>query len=201
MLKAVLFDIDGVLLDSFEANVKYFQNIMEKAGRTGPTADEYKGMFHLTLKDAIKKIANDANDDEVEKMFKMALAERTELYPTELVTMPSDAPTVVMSLSESYPLALVTSRVRDGVFSIPQLLNLKSYFKVLVAYEDSDKHKPEPEPLLLACQKLGIQPGEGVYIGDAKTDQQAAEAAGMKFILFTKEMTFTQLIELIPKAA
>lgn len=49
------------------------------------------------------------------------------------------------------------------------------------------RHKPDPEPLLLAAQKLGVKPEETVYIGDVENDLKAAHAAGMKVILYSKD--------------
>ena len=61
--------------------------------------------------------------------------------------------------------------------------SVKTYFRTAVAYEDTTRHKPHPEPLLLAANRLKIKPSGTVYIGDAASDMEAAKAAGMKFIL------------------
>jgi pyrophosphatase PpaX len=62
------------------------------------------------------------------------------------------------------------------------LFNLAPYFEIIVTMEDSPRHKPAPDPLLVAAQKLGIEPGEAIYVGDADVDMQAAHAAGMSRI-------------------
>ena len=64
---------------------------------------------------------------------------------------------------------------------------LKSYFKADVAYEDTKKHKPFPEPLILAAKKLKVKPEETVYIGDSESDMKAAKAAGMKFVFYSRK--------------
>ena len=56
MIKAVIFDIDGVLLDSFEANLKFFQDLMIKFGYLPPTKEEVPPIFHLNMWDAIRSL-------------------------------------------------------------------------------------------------------------------------------------------------
>jgi beta-phosphoglucomutase-like phosphatase (HAD superfamily) len=58
MIKAVLFDVDGVLIDSFEANLKFFQRLISKAGYTPPTREEYQVAFSMNLRSAIKRSSN-----------------------------------------------------------------------------------------------------------------------------------------------
>ena len=81
----------------------------------------------------------------------------------------------------------MTSRT-GSTFNIPQLSHLKNYFKVEVLYEETKNHKPHPEPLLLAAQKLGIPPSECVYIGDSESDMIAAKDAGMRRIAYSTQI-------------
>jgi pyrophosphatase PpaX len=62
------------------------------------------------------------------------------------------------------------------------LFNLAPFFEIIVTMEDSPRHKPAPDPLLVAAQKLGIAPNEAIYVGDADVDMLAAYAAGMSRI-------------------
>ncbi len=105
-----------------------------------------------------------------------------------------------------YEVGIVTSRVRESVFEMPELAKLKNQFKVVVAHQDTMNHKPHPEPLLLAAQKLGIAPEECVYIGDTINDIVAAKAAGMKVIHYSKAISndadagtfvFSELLEIV----
>ena len=73
---------------------------------------------------------------------------------------------------------------------MPQLAPLEKYFKVDVSYEDTINHKPDPEPLLLAAQKLGVLPEDCVYVGDVENDVVAAKAAGMKSILYSNDKLY-----------
>lgn len=205
MMKAVIFDIDGVLLDSFEANLKFFQDLMERFGHRPPTREEFPEIFHLSLWDAIILVTKSESVEEIRKIWEAGRS-RAVVYPIELLAMPEAAEPVITALSKNYRLAIVTSRVNEAIYEAPQLARLKKYFLATVSYQDTVNHKPHPEPLLLAAQKLGVQPEESVYIGDVENDIKAAKAAGMKVIIYSinqvdgagfRTSTFVKLPELI----
>ena len=186
MLKAIIFDIDGVLLNSFEANLKFFQTLLLFAGYKPPTSETFRKMFHMPMDQVIKKLIAPADENEVQRIWLMG-KNRAVPYPSELITVTDSCEKTLKILAKKYTLAIVTSRIKVGVFSLPQLANLENLFQTAVCFEDTEKHKPEPEPLLLACERLQIRPSEAIYIGDAQTDMDAAKAAGMKAIAFTKD--------------
>lgn len=205
MIKAIIFDIDGVLLDSFEANFKFYNILMTHFGYQGPSRDAYPGLFPLTMWDVIKKLTGLTSDIEIEKIWQ-AGAKREIFYPFELLRTPNNCLETLELLSKKYVLGIVTSRITSSIFSVPQLAAMKSYFTAVVAYDDTKLHKPSPEPLLLAANKLGILPKEAVYVGDVASDILAAHAAGMKIIAYNKVMIdgadaltadFTKLPEII----
>lgn len=186
MIKAVIFDIDGVLLDSFEANLKFFQNLMMVAGYRPPAREEFPALFHLSLMDVIKKLTGSESEEEITRVFKLGES-RMANYPIELLDMPNGADKTIKILSKDYLLGIVTSRIRSSVYEAPKLAALKKYFLIAVSYEDTENHKPHPDPLLLAAKKLNVEPGECVYIGDVENDIKAARAAGMKSIVYSGE--------------
>jgi pyrophosphatase PpaX len=67
-------------------------------------------------------------------------------------------------LSKKYTIGLVTSRIRKNVFETDNMKEIQNYFTEIVAMEDTEKHKPEPEPLLLMLKKLEITADEAIYI-------------------------------------
>jgi HAD superfamily hydrolase (TIGR01549 family) len=185
MIKAILFDIDGVLLDSFEANLKFFQNLMIKSGYKPPTKKEFNPHFHLSMMDAIKVLSKSTSEEEIKRIWKMG-ASREVPYDVSLLKMPECIEDVIKSLSKQFSLGIVTSRQRKSVFEAPTLAKLKKYFKVVISYEDTLNHKPHPDPLILAAKKLGLKNSECVYVGDTENDLKAAKSAGMKIVVFSK---------------
>jgi HAD superfamily hydrolase (TIGR01549 family) len=184
MIKAVLFDIDGVLLDSFDANVKFYQDLLVLAGYQQPTREAFIPFFHVTMKDVIRTFTKSTSEEEITRIWEMG---HRLSYPYGLLKIPVDAEETIKQLSNNYALGIVTSRIRGGIYKIPLLKKLQKLFHVTVAYEDTITHKPDPAPLFLACEKLHINPQDAVYIGDVENDILAAKAAGMKSILYSSD--------------
>lgn len=80
-------------------------------------------------------------------------------------------------------LGIVTSKSRDAVdLAWAVLPSLRDLFEVVIAAEDSEHHKPRPEPILEALRRFGAEPGGSCYVGDAPFDLQAGRAAGVTTI-------------------
>jgi pyrophosphatase PpaX len=82
-------------------------------------------------------------------------------------------------------IGVVTSKRHVSATNTLRAAGLDGHLPLLVAMEDTNTHKPDPEPLLLALQRLGVRATECVYIGDAVVDVLAARAAGMASIAVT----------------
>jgi HAD superfamily hydrolase (TIGR01549 family) len=185
MIKAVIFDVDGVLVNSFEANLKFYENLFELTGYNSIPRQYYRENFHMSLEDIIQQVVGN-QEDEIKRLVEIVKIRRDELYPYGLIEFPQTLSSTIKRLRQKYQLGIVTSRIRGGVFKIPQLAKLEQYFIDTVYFEDTRKHKPDPEPLLLSARRLESNPAEMVYIGDLESDLQAARSAGMKFILYSK---------------
>ncbi len=185
MIKAVIFDVDGVLLDSFEANLKFFTDLLTKFGHRPPTREEFSKFTAHHMMGFIRDFSKIKSEEEIQKIW-LAGKEHKVPYPYDLLDIPDALEETIKVLHKNFSLGIVTSRA-NTVFEVSQLAPLKKYFKVLVLYGDTDKHKPDPEPLLLAAKKLKIKPEECVYVGDTESDLIATRAAGMKAIIFSKD--------------
>ena len=181
-IKALIFDVDGTLLDSFESNLAFIQKLMKAKKYRPPTREEFLPLFHTSLWDVIKTLTKLTDDTEIQNIWDFA---RNNIagFKTKPAVMPRGAEEAIKLLSGRYALGIATSRVKATLYE-PPLAALRLYFKIAVVYEDTINHKPHPEPLLLAAEKLGVSPDECVYIGDAETDMRASIAAGMCFIHF-----------------
>lgn len=76
-------------------------------------------------------------------------------------------------------MAIVTSKSRETVDMAFRCVPIESYFDVVISTDDTDHHKPNPHPLLLAMRRLDVAPDESVYIGDSPFDIEAGQAAGV----------------------
>ncbi len=184
MVKAVIFDIDGVLIDSLETNLRFFRDVLKFGGyKQLLTKKAYKKMYHLTAVDTFKVITGLTNKKEIDRWEKLIHHYPRTAYKLKIVP---DSIEVIKQLATKYKLALVTSRIEAGVNNYLNATDTQKYFDSIVHFGHYRNPKPHPEPLLIACQRLKVKPEQAVYIGDTLTDIQAAKAATMKVILYPK---------------
>lgn len=186
MIKAILFDIDGVLIDSFNANLEFINDVFIKAGYKGINRKQYVTLFHANLKEIIIAMIPYVSEDEVKRVWNIG-NHLVVPFPVTLLKMPKSVPSVIKTLAVNYKLGLVTNRLHNGVYDFHKMAVLKNYFSIVVAYEDTQNHKPHPEPLLFAAKQIGVSVEECIYVGDLETDVQAAKAAGMKVVICSKD--------------
>lgn len=182
MIKAVIFDIDGVLLDSFDSNLSFINELLEANGYKPLTKKKYLPLFYVPLRDVIIN-AGIKNEKEIQWLIKSA---KTGNFRTKLPIMTKGALKTIKFLSKCYKLGIATGRIKTYVYEKP-MDAVEHYISATVTYEDTAKHKPHPDPLLLAAKMLKVTPKDAVYIGDAQLDMAAARAAGVKFILYSKK--------------
>ncbi len=180
MLKAVIFDIDGVLLDSQPANTKYIQDFITSEGYPTPSVEETIRHTHLNIKDMVRQFTKETDEEKIHDLWGKAVVFP---YNSDLLKIPSGAHETVEALKEKYSLGIVTNRLQNHTDIFFQKYGLPDDFTVVVTMSDITNPKPDPEPILLAIEKLGVLPEEAVYIGDTWSDLKAAKSAGAKFIM------------------
>ncbi|HUD10431.1 MAG TPA: HAD family hydrolase [Candidatus Saccharimonadales bacterium] len=186
MIKAIIFDVDGVLVDSQNSNVAFFQKLLSKFGYTDVTREHVLECFHLPMLQTIEKLTGLKDPSEIQRIFDLGSSDMS-LRDSSLLDFPEKLEESLEHLHKKYKLAIVTGRIRNGVDSIFSERAIGHLFSEVVAYEDYSNPKPHPEPLLVAAQKLGIKPREAVYVGDSPSDIASAKAANMKSIYLSPE--------------
>lgn len=182
MIRAILFDIDGVLVDSVKANATMYRDVLGHFGFPGPTDAEQAAHNRRTFIDNIRIYAPGASDELVQKIFEYGVA-LTHNY--DLLVLTDGVKETLEQLSTKYRLGVVSSRLHVGIRGMLEFFSVARYFTVFVGYEDTTEHKPHPDPLLFGAIQLKVEPNEVVYIGDALTDIEAAHAAGMKMVHYS----------------
>lgn len=179
MIKAIIFDIDGVLLDSHEANYQWYQKLFLKDRKKFVSRPVYLEKYYsMPVKEVIRDLLN-LKGQELENKYQES---KRLSYSTDLIKIPPGEKEIIRELAKRYQLAIVTGRFAvDSTFTIT---GLEQYFAVVVKFGDYQKPKPHPEPLIIALKKLHIDVNEAVYVGDSQDDLLAAKAAKMKFICF-----------------
>lgn len=180
VIKAIIFDIDGVLVETLKANTEMYKAILVSAGYPEPHEDNIKDLLHLPLWYGVKALIKSDDTDEITRVRDMIHA--PNVSHSSLNEFPQNLEAVLEELHKQYSLAIVTSRIKVGVTEIFEKREIEHLFDVVVTYEDVVNPKPHPEPLELALKKLGIGKDDAVYVGDMDSDIDAANAAGMRSI-------------------
>jgi len=174
---AVLFDLDGTLIDSIELILNSAQHAFRgREGRIPTTADWLRDLGKpLTV--MFKPYAKDAADVDTliagYREYQLANHDRlVRAYETVVDTLGS-------LRAAGHPLGIVTSKTTTLAKRGLELVGLGDYFDCIVGCDSCDKHKPDPQPVLVALDKLGYTPSEAVFIGDSVHDMAAGNAAGV----------------------
>lgn len=180
MLKVIIFDVDGVLVDTKEANIDLYQTLLRMSGYPVPSREAVLKCFHLSLWHSIEKLIGTKDPEKIKPIWDLGHDPSVRNY--QLFEFPEKVESILEKLHKKYKLAIVTSRIRIGIDDVFRAKDIKHLFDVVVTFEDYKNPKPHPEPLLVALEKLGVNADEAIYIGDSDSDIVAAKAAGMRSI-------------------
>lgn len=180
----VLFDLDGTLVDSINLIVASYQHGFHLAGLPPRPEADIKTLIGLSLADAIDRLFPD--DPAAAALTMRGYMDWNHAHmTTDLSAYPGIAELVDDLTAAGLRLGAVTSKRAENARWSLDLGGLSATVPLLVSHDDTERHKPEPDPLLAAAAKLNVAPELCVYVGDAVTDLAAARAAGMAAIAVT----------------
>jgi beta-phosphoglucomutase family hydrolase len=185
--------MDGVIVDSGAHHFQAWQRTF--AGYDiAFTMQDFKNTFGKVNKDIIRQVLREASDglirtlgQEKEELFRTLVAEQG-------ATSLPGAVTLIESLDRlGFRQALASSAPRANVDLILSKLGLRQCFQAFVSEEDVTRGKPDPQPFLVAAERLGTRPEEAVVIEDAPSGVEAAHRGGMKAVGITTGHTRREL--------
>ncbi|MCK9175150.1 MAG: HAD family hydrolase [Desulforhopalus sp.] len=181
MLKLIVFDCDGVILDSKESNVRYYNDLLNLFGHPpmDPAEEVYSHM--ATVDGALKHIFRNYP----QKRTEIKHAAREKLHYPDYLCYLSLEPDLIEFLElaqKKYKLAISTNR-SDSIYPLLEKYNLGHYFSKVMTVLNT-KPKPAPDGLLEILQDLKCLPEEAVFLGDSETDRLQAEACRVSLIAF-----------------
>mgnify|MGYP003298992506 FL=1 len=174
--KAIIYDIDGTLLNTVDQNMyPLIRIIKEELGEDWT----YEQVVPFTAQPGMKTIA-DLGIADVEGVYARWVRYVNEYGPGALAY---DGIDELLDAAEKKGLKMgIASSKRRRQYGIDMgRLGYDKRMDAAVLCEDTEKHKPDPEPLLECLRRLGVEPKDALYLGDARTDMEAARAAGMDF--------------------
>ena len=182
MIKAVLFDMDGVLSDSEPHHIRAFKELYKRHGvnlSKKDTSDIFGKLDEDIIRDLCRK-------KKIKCDVKKWYWEKRKIVVSYLkkLRIPSfpDAIALVKRVSKNYKIGIGTSSSHEEIDIVLKRLGIKRYFDVIMGREDVRFHKPHPELYLKLARKLKVKPSECVVIEDSIYGVEAAKRAGMKCI-------------------
>ena len=181
--RAVLFDLDGTLLESAPDLAAAANAMLAELGlpaRDPAVIATYIGKGIPKLVERTLTGSLDAAADPV--LFAQALPQYERCYAEESGRRSVPFPGVIEGLralrDAGLPLACITNKAERFTLDLLQRTGLDGFFPVVVCGDTVVRKKPDPEPVLTACARLTVRPADALMIGDSANDVQAARAAG-----------------------
>jgi pyrophosphatase PpaX len=182
----ILFDLDGTLIDTTELILASFAWTFDHhlPGRL-PARDALVHTFGRSLRAVLRELASAQGEADPDVLAGQMLASYREFQLEQHDALIKPFPGVaemLRALQPGHRLGLVTSKREGFARRGLRLFGLDELFEVAVFHDDTTRHKPEPEPLLLAAARAAVPPGEVVYVGDSIHDVAAGRAARMRTV-------------------
>ena len=174
----VLFDLDGTLVDSGPIILASFRHATRTVlAREIPDEVLLAYVGGSSLDEQMARLGPDRVDELVR-----CYREHNEAIHDELESCPGMEDVLQTLQEQGRRLGIVTAKRHRTVQLAFEHLPLSHYFDTIVAGDDTRVHKPHPDPILLALERLAATPDEAAYVGDSPYDMQAAKAAGVQAV-------------------
>jgi pyrophosphatase PpaX len=184
-ISAVLFDIDGTLLDTSEYIIQAFEHTLTQEGFDDAAQDRRKiqSIIGLPLMECYKTLTT-SSDERSKHMA--SIHHEFQKEKLDLVVPFAGTRKSLETLKKAgLKIAACTTRSNKSMHSTLEHARIMDYFDVIICPEDTANHKPHPEPLLKALQVVDVLPQHAVMVGDSVVDIQAGKNAGTQTVRAT----------------
>jgi putative hydrolase of the HAD superfamily len=193
MIKAIIFDLDGVIVDSEPLHFEAHQKALKEFGME-ISLKEYLA-FGVATGDGF--LYEKISEKYPEKILSVADIRRRKKYiykelSKDKLQLREGVADLLDKLSGNFVLTLASSGEKEIVEFVLDKFGLQNYFEIVISGNDVEKVKPNPDIYLKNVEKLGLDKKECIAIEDSQTGLRAAKAAGLKCIVVPCEFTQTQ---------
>lgn len=180
-INTILFDLDGTIADTLPLIRKTYFKVFEEMNIPWGDDDVMK-MIGLPLREIGRLMAGMGKEEE----FYDTYQKHYSVLHHDFISVFPGIEKILSVLSEkAFTLGIVTSKGKKGANLTLSSMKLSDYFSIIVTVEHTMNHKPNPDPVYYALEKLGKRPDEAVYIGDSPFDIMAGNSAGVTTIAVT----------------
>lgn len=179
-VKVLAFDCDGVMFDTEKSNRIYYNRILEHFGRPPLTREQFDYVHMSTVKEALNFLFKDMGN--LDAVFDFTRSMTYDSLIPHMEIEPFLKP-LLHTVREVMKTAIATNRstTMNGVITYHGLSDL---FDLVVTSLDVERPKPHPDQLIRIMDHFEAAPDEVLYIGDSKTDEQAALTSGVPFVSY-----------------
>lgn len=203
MRSALIFDLDGTLIDSAPDIHAAVNRTLAEEGQPPQSVQAVRGFIGNGVPALIDRVMA-ARGEPADPARRSDLIARFlthyEAASTDLTTPYPGVRSALQALADAgHPMGICTNKPADPARAILAALDLLRFFPVVIGGDSLPRRKPDPEPLRATLRALGAE--TAVYIGDSEVDAETAASAGIPLLLFTKGYRKTPVAELPHRAA
>ena len=179
-ISAVIFDCDGVMFDSRQANINFYNHILTHFGLPPMKTEDIEFVHMNTSVESLDHIFRDSPHLAKAQEYRLKL----DYTPfIEAMVMEPGLKELLNFLKPNYGLAVATNR-SNTIGRVLESNGLSHYFDIVVSSLDVTNPKPHPESIFKILDFFGIEPQECFYVGDSEVDFQVCRAAGVPLIAY-----------------
>ncbi|MDD2966806.1 MAG: HAD family hydrolase [Desulfovibrionaceae bacterium] len=181
-IRGVIFDCDGVMIDSAVANTMFYNRIREYFGLPPMTREQERYTMMATARQAMEYVTPEELHPELDRICREEVIYRRDIMPL-ITLMPGFLEFVAWLHEQGIALAIHTNRIQRGIDHVLQTFAIPPYFKPIMTAELAAP-KPSPEGVHAIQKAWGYDARAMLFVGDSPLDKAAAEAAGVPFAAF-----------------
>lgn len=193
-LKAVIFDLDGTLLDNNEVHLKAWKQYLKENGKEISDDDFKKYISGRTNKDAVEHIYDKQMSEEEASEYYLKKEEiYRKMYEPDIAPINGLVEFLKELKEKNVTMAIATSGIPVNIDFMFEHVPIKEYFQEIIKAEDISKGKPDPEIFLKTASALNIPPENCIVFEDSTSGVEAGKAAKMKVVALTTTHTPDEL--------
>ncbi len=179
--RAILFDLDGTLVDSVGDIACAVNAALEAHGQSSHTIGAYRNMVGSGLANLVAKaLPQEAGDDLKKRVLQTTLEEYAKCYDRHTVVYDGIAPTLDALQTLEVPLAILSNKMDEFTKKIAATILQKWHFQAVYGAREGVPKKPDPAAALEIANELSVSPRDFLFIGDSGVDVKTALACGMQ---------------------
>jgi len=183
MIKALIFDMDGTIVDNMGVHSAVWLEILAEFGVTETQLEFQAATAGMTNPELLRLLVNPAmTDDDVVTIAQRKEARYRERYAPILAPLPGLLPLLRQARQAGLALAVATAANQANIDFVMNGLQIWDYFDAIVGADDVARGKPHPDLFLLAAERLGVPPAHCLVFEDAMTGIEAGRRAGMSVV-------------------